>query len=346
MTTHEISPDDPLADVATPRLKLRDGDDLAHAVPHLLGFHPSRSLVLLALDAPTGLLRLTLRVDAPASRREARLVGLRLGELTTRAGAEAAIVTYYDAPPIDDSDDLAAEAQQCFERARSRERDIGAGMRSAGIEPLFLWPTSPSGGAEEGVDVAQLSAVIEGRRTFRSREEVRSLLAPLGGAARREVAEQIDALESTKLGEWDLLDAACQVLGQRAEAHALDHPVARTTPSDIALCALAASRIATRDRLLSVIAADRALCEPEVWLESTQLVPTAYVAPVATLAAVCAYLGGNGVLAGCAIDRALESDPRHRLAALMDVTLEHGIPPDEVRAMLDGCCDDVPPFGP
>lgn len=345
MTTHDVPPDDLPTDAATPRLKLRDGDDLARAVPHLIGFHPSRSLIAVAVNAATGLLRVTLRVDAPATRREARLAGLRLGELMTRAGAGSAYVTYYDAPPDSASDDLAAEARHCLERTRSRERDIAAGMAAVGVDTLFLWPSEPSGAATSRVDVAQLSAVLDGRPTFRSRDDVRSLLAPLGGAARGEVAEQIDALQSTALGEWDLLDAACQVLAQRAEARRLGHPVPRTTPSDIALCALAASHVPTRDRLLTVIAADRALDGADVWLESAQLVPTTYVASVATMAAVCAYLRGNGVLAGCAIDRALETDPHHSLAALMEVTLEHGIPPDEVRQMLESCLDDRPAVG-
>lgn len=59
-------------------------------------------------------------------------------------------------------------------------------------------------------------------------------------------------------------------------------------------------------------------------------------APVATVAAIAAWLAGDGVRANAAIDVALASDPSYSLALLVETGLRAGLPPEHWRASLAG----------
>ncbi len=67
-------------------------------------------------------------------------------------------------------------------------------------------------------------------------------------------------------------------------------------------------------------------------------------APALTLLAVLAWWQGDGALAGVLVDRALGSEPEHRLAALVQETLAAGMPPGWVRR--DDGRPRVPGAGP
>jgi len=47
------------------RVQVRDADALIAVVPHLLGFHPTASLVILAVHGPRGRVKLAFRYDLP-----------------------------------------------------------------------------------------------------------------------------------------------------------------------------------------------------------------------------------------------------------------------------------------
>ncbi len=62
-----------------------------------------------------------------------------------------------------------------------------------------------------------------------------------------------------------------------------------------------------------------------------------FAAPPATLLAWCAYLDdANGALANIALERALADDRGYTMALHLLTILEHGIPPEQARAMLEG----------
>ena len=63
-------------------------------------------------------------------------------------------------------------------------------------------------------------------------------------------------------------------------------------------------------------------------------------APVATVAAVAAWLAGDGVRANTAIDAALDSDPSYSLAILVGTGLRAGLSPEHWRDSLAGLTRD------
>jgi hypothetical protein len=64
--------------------------------------------------------------------------------------------------------------------------------------------------------------------------------------------------------------------------------------------------------------------------------PRNHVAPIASVVAVIAWQCGNGALASCALDRALEAEPEYSLALLIDAMVRNGVPPHLVRSGLVG----------
>jgi hypothetical protein len=78
-----------------------------------------------------------------------------------------------------------------------------------------------------------------------------------------------------------------------------------------------------------------------LWRDLVRAAPPGWVAPAATLLALAAYRGGDGVLANLAIDRALDDDPRYPLAGLVRDMLALGIPPERLTADLQAIADQV-----
>jgi hypothetical protein len=64
--------------------------------------------------------------------------------------------------------------------------------------------------------------------------------------------------------------------------------------------------------------------------------PPGHAAPVATSCAIVAWLLGDGVRAGIAVERALQDDPGYSLAALVDASLRAGLPPTAWREAMAG----------
>lgn len=73
-----------------------------------------------------------------------------------------------------------------------------------------------------------------------------------------------------------------------------------------------------------------------LWLYLARALPDPYCADAACLLATSAYFDGDGAMAGIALDRALESEPNHRLARLLDSLLVVGLPPRALSRKLKG----------
>lgn len=328
-----------------PTVRIGDVDELQRSIPHLIGFHPDRSVIALGLRGASRQLRVAVRVDVPLTAAEAFETGVRLGEVLVRAGSQDAVVTYYDHGCAFGDDAVAAETELCFERTRGMQLELGGGMSIGGVRARFAWPAQavPAPAPPTALEVA---AITQGRPAYRSRGDVQELLHPVGGSVRAEVAAVLDEIGPVGLASWELVRSVCELLEHRADARRGEGGVPRSAPPDLALCALAASNVHSRDVLLSLMATDDDLLNLDLWLEVTRCAPTRYVAGAATVAALCAYLKGDGVVAGCAVDCALNADPDHRLAGLVDSSLSGGIPPEDVRSLLASTmipepkCDD------
>jgi hypothetical protein len=89
-----------------------------------------------------------------------------------------------------------------------------------------------------------------------------------------------------------------------------------------------------RDNCLPLLLTERAEAAERLWTVLTRCVPAPERAQPASLLAMHAYLRGEGVLANMALEVALDADPDHQLALLLRESIDRGVPPGRLHAML------------
>lgn len=326
----------PVVSVASP-------GELLAAVPHLLGFVPRQSLVLVGLRPPRGRVRLTARADLPGPGAENDVVRAVLPAVVHGRCTEAVAVVYLDDIALTDAGLPHAVLVEQLGQSLSRHH---VGLRDAvcvsgGRFRSYLCRDEtccdPRGALVPPLDGSALAphTVLRGRQVWASREDLVASLAP-GSAreqasVRRAVDDAIDDLVA-RLADGTPVPALRQetlrAFAQAVTASAAGTPVPTTARAAL-LVGLA--DIVTRDAIIAAsFDADPAEAVP-LLERLTREAPAPYVAPVAVLLAWHAYAGGDGALASVAVERALAADPGHSLARLVDQGLRSGLPPDALR---------------
>lgn len=316
------------------RIRLTDPGELIAAVPHLIGFHPRDSLVVIALDGHR--VGMTLRGDVvPPGQEEllaAQLVGPLLHQPLTAVvllvvgGQPGWDGTPPQRPLVDTVDDvLAAEGIRV-------QHALWAASTSPGV-PWSCYDELGCAGtvADPAASPMAAASVAAGSVTFASREELAGLLTPDPAPALARRARLIDAADA----DHPLSAAtAARMAGRLAALHAA------AGSGDLGLDDAAVAEVASalcdhrvRDACLSWSAGDGAAAAELLWLALVRATPEPVRAEPAALLGCTAYLRGDGALAGVALDVALAACPEHALAALLRVALDGGLPPDLLRTV-------------
>lgn len=350
--------------MSAPTIRLSTPADLLAAVPHLLGFQPTDSLVLVTLHrvADASRVGMVARLDLPdegeaTAAVEALLPALQREDPTTALLVGYGTVTADVVTAVEVAAGvLAANGLQPMDRFTV----IGDRWRSLDCTDIDCCP--PTGTAMPGADApAGLEiAVTTGSSPSPSRDAMAQRVAagPRAPAVGRECARQ----SSTK-GEvtvergaaaWGRLLDVCDPLdlgvfsdGTLALAtlslHADDKPALRDalaawlSPGTMALEQIAGPALdglrvhlplpwwqASIDHEVAA-SARRVLIDRLV--ELAACLPDQHAAPVLTLLAQVAWAQGSGALANVAISRALAAQPDYRLALLLDRMLTLGMRP-------------------
>jgi hypothetical protein len=343
----DFDPDESAYPMDSTPVTVRGLAELRTSIPYLLGFYPERSLVAIGLQYDGSVL-LTLRIDAPQTVAQAIAVVEEIVPVLQRGCPERVVVAYCDDYELGDTaaterEQVTLSSLRAYETVRELAPVLARELAASGLSVMFVWPERPGMPRREGGPVPEIAVaqVLSGRRLLRNRSEVGARLEPASGAVRRRVRDHIAELERVPHSRMDLVAMVTDILERQASALAAGRSPAATEPHDAAICAIAMRDITTRDILITVIAQERSWCQDDHWCRVTQLVPTEYVAPVATMAAVTAYLGGDGALARCAFDRALRHDPDYSLAQMIDASLRAGLHPEQLRAILASTFDPI-----
>ncbi|GAA1633074.1 hypothetical protein GCM10009764_64740 [Nocardia ninae] len=105
------------------------------------------------------------------------------------------------------------------------------------------------------------------------------------------------------------------------------------TVSQTAQVAAALADRRVRNGLLATALSIYARSAESLWSHLTRTLPSPERAEAATLLAYSAYVRGNGPLAGIALQTALDADPYHHLAVLLEAALEMGLDPVSMRRL-------------
>ncbi|GAA4007265.1 DUF4192 domain-containing protein [Allokutzneria multivorans] len=328
--------------------RLHDIADLVAAVPHLLGFHPTESLVLVCLTRRKKRTRvgLALRVDLPAvADRQAvaaQLLAPVLGHGATRIVAVVVCPAKPGPWPAElPHAGLIAELDEAFAAAEIRVRHAVWAESIVDGAAWRCYDEPDCGGTltDPATNPVAAATTLAGNVTFASREEMRALLDPDPPDALARRTALIDALLDGSAGVtppgFDGPEAALRTVHDTIEATA-EHRL-QLSDEDVALLAMGLAHHSVRDACLATVLGDRAEAAERLWLELTRAVPGPERAEPAALLAYASYLRGDGALASMALEVAETADGSHRLTRLLRVALDTGLPPDQVGLLaLDG----------
>jgi hypothetical protein len=319
-------------------IRISQPADLVGVLPHLLGFHPTDSLVIVVQRGRRMLV--AARIDLPAEPGDATYQTTldRLAANMAGRGATAAALVGYGTP------DLVSTAVQLSTAA----------LTAAGIEVLdalrvhdgrfyALLCTDPDCCPPEGTPfdptttVAAASATYAGLTALPNRDSLAAQLAPTTGPARDAFADAtalavttvLDALQGATRSNEDLLDLAATAWAEAANCYraggVLDDAQAAmfTVLLDLPPVAGDTARRTTGEDW-----------QIRMWTDLVRRAEPPFVAEAANMLALSAMQAGSGALATLAIARALQADPSNRLATSLATINASGPSPSEVSAIL------------
>lgn len=337
MTANSVGSADP-----APVLKISCPGDLVAAVPHLLGFAPRQSAVLVCERGPRRRVSFTMRFDLPEGDSAA-------GDgLSWREHIDCAVQPMLRQQPdgvqllVFTDEGVSAEGllpwrtfvEDLSERFRSEGVDVRDALCVTGGRWWSYRCADPRCCPREGTPVhgagsmVEAAFVFEGSAPLADREQLRARVAPIGGIAAVSLGRAFDAAYERLAGEPNPSQAAI-------EAHLDQWHRSRDTPPRPSEHQAWADLVAPlelipfRDHLLVTVVAD-----PRIWLDllvaATRQAPYDCAAPVASVLAAAAYADGNGALANVALERALDERPDYSLARLLMHGLVNAMPPELV----------------
>lgn len=325
--------------------------DLIALVPHLLGYQPGNGdvVVIGVRDDAIVMTACTDFGNIPLGHEQDAVVAALAGPIGHTRIDVAAIVGYGD------PDHVGAAMNSLRDFLSAHDIQIIDAVRVSGQR---YYPHLPAGWEQI------LPAAMDGVRFDTTTATVTATMV-LGGS----VAQPTRSA---------LVDQFCPATGtERAEMHAatlrarhrLQHltAVATDPAAAIALAGRTAadlvySRHNSGDRLtddevawLTVLLTDGAVRghvwqrthghngHVTLWTDLTRRADPDLVAAPASLLAFAAWLTGDGVVAGIALQRALDADPTHVMANLLRAALDAGIPPTAIRQHFQFAEDPLNP---
>ncbi|MFK0198528.1 DUF4192 domain-containing protein [Streptomyces lavendulae] len=364
---------DPSATPEASRITLRSPAELADALPYMLGFHPTDSLVMVAVHGEGGRFGGRLRVGIPSTPAEWEDTARQVAECLVRGserrgGKPDGIVVFLCQDP---------RAGESGQRVMTRLRPLAQRVRLAcgALDVPVLEALCLSGGrywsytcddsgccpaegnplAPPGTSVMAAAATFAGLQVRGSLKEIESRLAPLVGAGAAEQEEALDRAAVALVPK--ILDGATrQEVGAETIALAktlmrrltLAPPVEggpRADDWDDALLGhdeAAAVILGLQDREIRDIAAewmegDEAAPALRLWRALARRCVGAYgehaAAPL-TLAGWVCWSGGDEPTARIALGLALRADSEYRFAQLLHHACNEGIDPEGLRQCL------------
>jgi len=312
-------------------------------IPHLLGFHPSRSMVVVGLDKPRGRVKLAFRYDLPDPPDPARSRGIaeHAAAVLRKRQVTTAIAAGYGAGTL---------VTPVAEKLRAAMRGAGITLRDLlRVEDDRFWSyvcedprcCPPEGAAFDGTAhpaAAALAAAGIGARPDRA--SLAETLAPLTGPAAESMSQateralrRAEHLIAAAPGDTDRMRPVVDA-GRAAvrEAIATYRAGGQITDDDrMAWLAVSIADLRVRDDAWARMDPKHRAAHRRLWTDVVRRATEAYVPAPAALLAFTAWQSGEGALANIALERALAADPGYSMARLIGQAVDAGLPPSAAR---------------
>jgi hypothetical protein len=334
-----------------PVMRINGPTDLLQAVPYLLGFHPTDSLVVVGLNS--GRLVVTARVDLPEIGEPGALG--QLAEALARGGAaELVAVVYSEGGAVTDISGgrwnatwrlpwsglvpaLDVECERCGCELGDVLYVAGGRWWSYTCDDEQCCP--PSGTPlPQAPSQFVTEATYAGMVALPDRDSLAATLDPVAPEALAAMASLVAAEDRRGVAEAASADReraarslkrAVFAAARNADSAARGDTEWAVGDADVARFGSALTQTALRDSLWLAVDDGRLDGRP-LWRELARRLPGRYAAAPLFLFGWASWRDGNGALAGIAADRAVERDPGYSAADLLRAALAYGLGPKQV----------------
>jgi Domain of unknown function (DUF4192) len=319
---------------------------LLAVIPHLLGFMPEDSVVVIGLTPPRDRVRVTLRYDLPDPP-EADLVadiaGHAVGVISSQQLTAAVAVGYGPEPLVTP---VVGALRDAAQRAGIDLHDF---LRVQGGR---YWSyrcgdetCCPAAGTpfDPAAHPAAADMAAAGKQVLADRAAVAARVAPIGCIAAESMRQATRRAELhvarllAKVRRSRQLGAARHMIAAEGLA-TVGQMITRyrdggrfTSDYEIARLTVALRDLRVRDDAWARMDPAHADAHLRLWIDVTRRAQFRYVAPPAALLAFVAWQSGDGALANVALDRALADDPTYSMALLLRQVITAGAPPSLAR---------------
>jgi len=318
-------------------VKLNELTDLVAAIPYSIGFHPTESLVVVALHSPRDRMGFTMRLDLPEPAYDDEVAAM-CAERMAFAGAAAAVVFVYTDEEHEPGllprvslveaivDKLSVPLRDAvLVRAGRAWSYLCADHRCCPPEGLELRPESP------GALTLAAAHAFNGDVVLADRDALVATTRCVGGVTvlsmRQAIDRAVDAFERDHAA-GRLVEASLALVDRICTDYA--RGPARLSHDDAAALALRTHNVVFRDELLGRLARGDEPLERLVG-DLARLAQPPFDAPAATMLGVAGYFRGDGVVGLAAAERALVSDPDYSLAQLLREAIAGQMHPKHMR---------------
>jgi hypothetical protein len=326
-------------------VRLSSPADVLAAVPHLFGFHPARSLVVIGAGGPRDRIKLGFRYDLPdppAAAVARQIAGHAVAVLAGRGATTVIVVGYGEGrlvTPLIDAFAAAAREDGLIARELLRVEDgryWSYLCRDVNCCPAEGVPFDPRSHPVSAV----MSAA--GLPVYPDRAALARTLAPLTGerATARDQAVQRACARAAALAEKASRRGRGNPLrlviseGRRAVRDAIGSyrdGGAITDDDLLAWLVVSLAHLPVRDDAWARMEPEHRDAHLRLWTDLVRSAAGPWPPAPAALLAFTAWQCGDGVLASVAIDRALACDPDYSMALLLREILDAGVPPSAAR---------------
>lgn len=302
-----------------PVVRAKGPADVLAMIPYLVGFTPTDSMVVLALEGPRKRFGPCIRIDLACQQ-----------DAAAQADYLASVVAHHRFDPL-----IVVAYSEDLPRAAAVVEPLVAKLGDAGVSIIELLRTDgqrwwsyqctdadccdPAGNPYDcDSSLLAATAVLAGMSRATSREELRACFAPYDEALRHTVATVCAGLEATE--ERSAIDRLVDVALETEGPLPLEL---------LAALAIGVQPIVDRDVAWSVMNRRNAAQHLQIWAQVTRAAPDELLPPVGSLAGFAAWLSGSGVLASHAAERVEAVDPTYSMNRLLLRCLELTVNPRE-----------------
>jgi hypothetical protein len=354
-------------DSSQPRIRVSSPADVLAIVPHLLGFHPSDSFVVIGVRGDGDRIELGFRYDLPAERDTGAAGVIASHAVTVLAHRQLATVIavgYGPGPRVTPAADaFAAAAAREGLRLIELLRAEGDRYWSYLCGDVRCCPPEGTPFDYRSHPAAALMTAA-GLPAHRDRAARANTLLPVTGQQAQAMDQALEraikhagalVARAVQAGIRNqsrfVIEEGRQTVGDAIRAYRAGRRL--TEPDDVAWLLVALAHLPVRDDAWARMDPQHREAHLALWTDVLCRATPAWVPAPAALLAFTAWQCGDGALANIALERALAADPRYSMALLLRDILDAGAPPsqawlpmtpEEVADCYDSA-DDPPPRG-